>query len=67
MKKQPTSKLVGKIVHIKDGSYYEGHWGIVTRYDGNCYYVSGGSIGDTEPIFDRDEFVVRRDKPAKRS
>ena len=55
------SKLIGKKAFIKEG-YYEGHWGVVRDYDGDTYTITEGSIGDLQPIFDRDEFVIRREK-----
>lgn len=59
------SKLVGRAVDIK-GGFYAGHWGVITSFDGEGYYVSGGSIGEgLEPLLNRDEFTVRKAKHTK--
>jgi len=54
------SKLIGKTAHIKKGMY-EGHYGKIIHFDGDRYHINGGSIGENiTPIFDRDEFIIRR-------
>lgn len=54
--------LTGRMVTItsKDSIYY-GEWGIVKGYDGEYYYIAMWN-GETEMIFSRDEFRVRRAK-----
>jgi hypothetical protein len=61
VKEDMKSKLIGKRAFIKEG-FYEGHWGVIKDYDGDTYTITEGSIGDLKPIFDRDEFIIRREK-----
>lgn len=49
---------VGDSVRIIRNSHWDGHWGTIIRIDDN-YHVSGGSIGELTPVFDRDELVKR--------
>jgi hypothetical protein len=59
------NKLIGKKVDIidKESIYYK-HWGFIRGFDGDVYHINGGSIslnnGDLTPIFDRNQFSVRR-------
>jgi hypothetical protein len=58
------SKLIGKTAYItdKESNWYD-FWGTIVAYDGECYHISGGCIGnDLAPIFNRDQFLVRREK-----
>lgn len=63
-----SKKLIGKRADITDKqSVYYGHWGYIKDFDGDVYYIDGGSISlDSDskltPIFDRDQFVIRRNK-----
>lgn len=55
------SKLIGKKVFITDpDSIYFGEWGIVDDFDGEVYYVRIANGKGAMPIFDRDQFRVRR-------
>lgn len=60
------SNLTGKRVDIIDKeSQYYGYWGYIRYFDGDVYHVDGGSISETfgsglTPIFDRDQFKIRR-------
>lgn len=59
------SKLIGKVVHIKDkDSWYNGEWGVVAWYDGEVYGVKIANGGNNEPIFGRDQFHVPRNQDA---
>jgi hypothetical protein len=59
--------LVGKCVDIIDKeSQYYGHWGYIKVFDGDVYHIEGGSISETyggkiTPIFDRDQFKIRKE------
>jgi len=59
--------LIGKSATItdKDSPYYK-HWGYIVFFDGERFHISGGSIsssfGEITPIFDRDQFRVKRKK-----
>lgn len=59
--------MIGKRIEITDKeSVYYGHWGFIKFWDGEVFHVSGGStstsFGELTPIFDRDQFIVRRKK-----
>ena len=55
------SKLIGKKVHITDQqSQYYREWGIVKAYDGEYYHVAIANGTDSLPMFNRDQFRVRR-------
>jgi hypothetical protein len=59
--------LIGKRVEITDKeSVYFGHWGYIKMWDGDVFHVEGGSISLSGsgncPIFDRNQFKVRREK-----
>lgn len=57
--------IIGKFATItdKDSPYYK-HWGYIVSFDGERYHIGGGSIstsfGEITPIFDRDQFRVKR-------
>ena len=55
------TKLEGKRVVItnRDSIYY-GEWGIVRGFDGDVYYVAIANDENAMPVFNRDEFKVRR-------
>ena len=55
------SKLIGKMAVITDKeSFYCGEWGIIDSFDGDWYYIkiAGGTAGQPDPVFDRDQFKV---------
>ena len=54
-------KLIGKKVTItnKDSIYY-GEWGTIIDYDGEVYYIAIADDRSSLPIFERNEFKVRR-------
>lgn len=55
------SKMIGKIAYITDrSSIYFGEWGEIVDYDGEVYYIAIACGKDSVPIFDRDQFRVRR-------
>lgn len=55
------SKLIGKKVFIIDPeSIYYGEWGTIADFDGEVYYVNIADGKGSQPIFDRDQFRVRR-------
>lgn len=60
------TNLVGKLVEIIDQySNYYGFQGFVVSFDGEFYHISGGSFATSNgqeitPIFDRDQFKVKR-------
>jgi hypothetical protein len=57
------SKLIGKKAYIKNSvDQWAGFWGYIINFDGDVYHISGGAIGDSAPIFDRNEFVIRKEK-----
>ena len=57
------SKLIGKKVFITDPeSIYFEEWGIIKDFDGEVYYVAIANGNDAQPIFDRDQFRVRRNQ-----
>lgn len=51
--------MIDKKVKIKDG-YYAGHWGFICDIEDGSYVVTGGSIGDSFPMFEREDFTVTR-------
>ena len=57
------SNLIGKKVTItaKDSLYYD-DWGIIKYFDGEYYYVAIANSSDEQVVFERDEFVVHRNK-----
>lgn len=66
--KKTKNDLTDKLVDIvdKESIYYK-HWGYIKFFDGDVYHIDGGSIsesvgGSLTPIFDRDQFRVRRIK-----
>ncbi len=57
------SKLIGKVAFITDrDSIYYGEWGTIVDFDGDVYYIAIANGMDSVPIFDRDQFRVRRFK-----
>ena len=55
------TKLIGKKAYIKNkDSIYFGEWGIIEHFDGEYYYIAIANGCDSLPIFERDEFVIRR-------
>ena len=55
------SKLIGKIAYITDrDSIYYGEWGRIMDFDGEVYYIAIADGRDSQVIFDRDQFKVRR-------
>lgn len=57
--------LIGKNVEVIDKeSQYFGHWGYIANYDGDLFHIGGGSIsssyGEITPVFDRDQFKIKR-------
>lgn len=57
------SKLIGKVAFITDrDSIYYGEWGTIVDFDGDVYYIAIANGMDSIPIFDRDQFRVRRSK-----
>jgi hypothetical protein len=57
------SKLIGKVAFIIDrDSIYRGEWGTIVDFDGDVYYIAIANGTDSIPIFDRDQFRVRRSK-----
>lgn len=57
------SKLIGKIAFITDPeSIYYGEWGTIADYDGEVYYIHIANGKSSAPIFDRNQFRVRRNK-----
>lgn len=59
--------MTGKRVDITDKySDYYGHWGYIEHWDGDAFHVNGGSIslsfGGITPIFERNQFKIRRMK-----
>jgi len=67
VKRLKPENIVEKKVEIIDKkSEYYGHWGYIRAWDGDTYHISGGSIsstfGELVPIFDRDQFVIKRKK-----
>lgn len=60
-KKRLTGKdLIGYRVDIKNSNpTWAGFWGYIKDFDGDVYHVTGGAIGNSCPIFSRDEFIVR--------
>ena len=55
------SRLIGKTVFITDPeSIYCGEWGIIADFDGEVYYIKIANGNGAQPIFDRDQFRVRR-------
>ena len=41
-------------------SIYVGEWGIIKHFDGEYYYIAIANGCDGLPVFERDEFVIRR-------
>ena len=57
------SKLIGRRVFITDPeSIYCGEWGIIADYDGEVYYVKIANGNGAQPIFERYQFKVPRQK-----
>ena len=57
------SKLIGRKVYITDPeSIYFGEWGIIADYDGEVYYIRIANGNGAQPIFDRDQFRVYRNR-----
>lgn len=57
------TKLIGKKAFITDKeSVYFGEWGIIDHFDGECYHIKIAEGSDSVPVFDRDQFRVRRTK-----
>lgn len=57
------SKLIGKKVYITDkDSIYYNEWGIIKYYDGECYHIAIANGDDSLPIFNRDQFIIKRTK-----
>lgn len=58
------SKLIGKKAYITDKqSWYCGEWGIVVDKDEDgLYYVAIAGGTDSVPCFDRNQFVIKRQK-----
>ena len=55
------SKMIGKIATITDPeSIYYGEWGTIADYDGEVYYIHIADDRHSAPIFDRNQFRVRR-------
>ena len=55
------SKLIGLKAHItdKDSQYY-GEWGTITHFDGDCYHIAIANGTNSVPMFDRNQFRVKR-------
>lgn len=55
--------LIGKVVDIinKDSLYYA-EWGTIVAQDESGYHVAIANGRDSVPVFDRDEFKVRKEK-----
>ena len=57
--------LVGKKAYIKDkDSIFCGEWGRIIAQDENGYYIAIADGRDSVPVFDRNQFTVRREKHA---
>lgn len=55
--------LVGKISYIKDReSIFFGEWGRIIAHDEDGYYIAIADGKDSVPVFDRNQFTVRREK-----
>ena len=55
------SKLIGKRAIITDKeSIYHDEWGIIDDFDGEVYYIKIANGSSSVPIFNRDQFRVRR-------
>lgn len=55
------TKIIGEKAYIKNkDSIYFGEWGIIEHFDGDYYYIAIANGCDSLPIFERDEFVIRR-------
>jgi hypothetical protein len=55
------SRLINRKAYIIDKeSIYYGEWGIIKDYDGECYYIAIANGIDSIPVFNRDQFKVKR-------
>jgi hypothetical protein len=59
-------RFLSKRVYIFRG-YYEGHWGYIARAESETSFtVRGGTLGNMEPIIDREDFRLMRDSDAEK-
>ena len=55
------SKLIGKKAYITDKeSLHYNDYGTIQYFDGECYHIAIFNDADYMPIFNRNQFLVKR-------
>ena len=58
--------LIGRTVDITDHeSFYCGEWGTIIAQDEDGYHIAIANGTDSVPLFDRNQFRVKKDKHFK--